>query len=247
MNIKTKSKVKTLEELEEICRDLRERNKKIVHCHGVFDLLHVGHIKHFEEAASFGDILVVTITEDQFVNKGPHRPAFTSNLRLDFLASIEVIDYVAVSTQPQSIYAIKTICPHFYVKGADYKNMEKDLTGGIYREKTAVEAGGGQLVFTDDIVFSSSQLINRYISSFPKEVNDYLSCFSQRHPQQEIFSYFPKIKALKVLVLGESIIDIYQYCRRSNNFGFHASQIRSLSTAKWLFKRVSSFLSKASL
>ena len=83
-------KIKTLEELKVIIADLKSKGKKIVHCHGVFDLLHIGHIKHFEEARTFGDILMVTITMDEFVRKGPDRPAFTTSLRLEALAALEV-------------------------------------------------------------------------------------------------------------------------------------------------------------
>ena len=76
-------KIKTLEMLQQITADIKSTGKKIVHCHGVFDLLHIGHIKHFEEARSFGDALVVTITPDEFVNKGPNHPAFTTELALN--------------------------------------------------------------------------------------------------------------------------------------------------------------------
>ena len=90
-----KNKNKSLEELKTIFSKLRKKRKKIVHCHGVFDLLHLGHIRHFEEAKTFGDILIVTITPDEFVHKGPNRPAFTTGLRLEALAALESIDFVA--------------------------------------------------------------------------------------------------------------------------------------------------------
>ena len=65
-----------------IFTNLRKRNKKVVLCHGVFDLLHYGHISHFEQAKKFGDILVVSVTPDNYVNKGPSRPAFNENIRM---------------------------------------------------------------------------------------------------------------------------------------------------------------------
>ena len=80
-------KIKTLEELQKITAKLKSTGKKVVHCHGVFDLLHIGHIKHFEEARTLGDTLIVTITPDEFVNKGPNRPAFTTALRLEALSN----------------------------------------------------------------------------------------------------------------------------------------------------------------
>ena len=82
-----KEKIKTLEELQQIIADLKSKIKKIVHCHGVFDLLHSGHIKHFEEVRKFGYVLVVTITPDEHVHKGANRPAFTAVLRLEALAA----------------------------------------------------------------------------------------------------------------------------------------------------------------
>ena len=71
-----KNKIISIDEAKKLFSQLRSKGNKIVQCHGVFDLLHVGHLKHFREARTFGDILVVTITPDEFVNKGPGRPAF---------------------------------------------------------------------------------------------------------------------------------------------------------------------------
>ena len=84
----TGNKIKGLEELATALAALRAAGKKIVHCHGVFDLLHIGHIKHLEAARQYGDVLIVTLTPDRFVNKGPHRPAFPERLRAEALASL---------------------------------------------------------------------------------------------------------------------------------------------------------------
>ena len=69
-------KVVMLEKLGKIFEDLRSEGKKIVHCHGCFDLMHPGHIKYFQAAKKMGDILVVTVTPDTYVDKGPDRPVF---------------------------------------------------------------------------------------------------------------------------------------------------------------------------
>lgn len=89
-------KIKKIEELAEILETLRSQGKKIVHCHGVFDLLHIGHIRYFEQAKRMGDVLAVTITTDRYVDKGPHRPAFPDALRAEAIASLNAVDYVAV-------------------------------------------------------------------------------------------------------------------------------------------------------
>ena len=96
------------------------KNKKVVLCHGVFDLLHLGHIKYFKSAKKFGDVLVVSVTSDRFVNKGPGRPVFNLKQRTQFLSEINCIDYVCVSEDSTAVKIINKIKPNFYCKGPDY-------------------------------------------------------------------------------------------------------------------------------
>lgn len=205
-------KIKELDELAACVKALKAEGKKIVQCHGVFDLLHLGHIRHFEEAKTMGDVLVVTLTRDEHVNKGPHRPAFPHDMRAEAVAALGVVDYVAINCWPLSVETIKLLQPDIYVKGPDYKAAESDITGGIVPEQDAVRAVGGEIRFTDDIVFSSSNLLNRHFSSFPTEVNGYLEEFRQRHTLEEVVEYVGSLRTLKVLVVGESILDEYVYC-----------------------------------
>ncbi len=107
-----KRKIKYLEELAPIIANLKSTGKKIVHCHGVFDLLHIGHIKHFEEAKTFGEVLVVSITPDEFVNKGPGRPAFTTSLRLESIAAAQSVESIGNSSPVNKVKLLKTIS-HF--------------------------------------------------------------------------------------------------------------------------------------
>ncbi|MBM3708107.1 MAG: adenylyltransferase/cytidyltransferase family protein [Actinobacteria bacterium] len=113
MDIKPEGKIKNLGDLEQILSALKADNKKIVHCHGVFDLVHLGHIRYFNLAKKEGDILVVTLTSDKYVKRGPGRPIFNENLRAEMLASISIIDYVAIIDFPTSIEAIKILKPNF--------------------------------------------------------------------------------------------------------------------------------------
>ena len=91
------NKIKSLQGLAGVLETARSDGKIVVQCHGVFDLLHIGHIRHFEQAKACGDVLVVTITSDDYVNKGPGRPAFNENLRTEAVASLGCVDYVAVN------------------------------------------------------------------------------------------------------------------------------------------------------
>ena len=96
-------------------------------------------LKNFQKAKNLGDILIVTLTPDKFVNKGPNRPIFNSNLRLEALASLECIDYLAVNKWETAIETIKCLKPSYYCKGPDYKNKKKDVTKKIFEEEKTVK------------------------------------------------------------------------------------------------------------
>jgi len=159
--IKTQSKILTRSELAAKAGDFRARGLVVVQAHGTFDLLHLGHVRHLEAARELGDVLVVTITADRFVNKGPGRPVFTEALRAEMLAALHFVTYVAIAEAPDAIDAINAIKPDIYAKGSDYQNPDGDVTGKIALERKAVEAYGGTVRFTDEITFSSTELINR--------------------------------------------------------------------------------------
>lgn len=159
-----------------------------------------------------GDLLVVTLTRDEHVNKGPHRPAFSQELRAEAIAALNVVDYVAINRWPLSVETIKLLRPDIYIKGSDYRVAEKDVTGGIIPETDAVESVGGEIRFTEDITFSSSALLNRHFSAFPVEVDQYLEDFRRRHSVDEVLEWLERASALNPLVVGEAIIDEYVLC-----------------------------------
>src|SRR5437764_678277 len=142
----TGNKIKRIDELAKALASFRADGKKIVHCHGVFDLLHIGHIKHLEAARNLGDALVVTITPDRFVNKGPHRPAFPERLRAEALASLACVDFVGINEWPTAVELIQRLKPNFFVKGVAREAGKRDHTDAIQREQDAVKAAGGELV-----------------------------------------------------------------------------------------------------
>lgn len=206
------TKIFSLQALSEELDRQRALKKKIVHCHGVFDLLHVGHIRHFTEAKAMGDLLVVTLTEDQHVNKGPHRPAFPQDLRAEVVAALDVVDYVAINRWPTAVKAIKLLKPHIYAKGPDYKEASKDVTGGIGLEEEAVRGVGGEVRFTEDMTFSSSKLLNRHMPQFDGPVAGFLERLRERHSGADVAAIIDSLRGLKVLVVGETILDEYVYC-----------------------------------
>lgn len=208
---RTAQKIKALQEIAEVLEKDRKNGLKIVHCHGVFDLLHPGHIRHFKAAKSRGDKLIVSLTPDRFVNKGPGRPAFTESLRLESIAALQDVDYVVLNDSPDAVSVIKKIKPSVYVKGSEYSDHAADVTGKISEEVRAVESAGGEIYYTDDIVFSSSSLLNRYFDSVPPEVTHFLNGLKARYSAADIIKKIEALSDLKVLVVGDAIIDEYQF------------------------------------
>ena len=185
----TGNKIKRIDDLAKTLEPLRAGGKKIVHCHGVFDLLHIGHIKHLEAARKLGDVLVVTLTPDRFVNKGPHRPAFPERLRAEALASLVCVDFVAINEWPTAVETIGRLRPNYYVKGVVREAGKRDHTNAIDLEGNAVKAAGGELVLTDEETFSASTLINRFMDVFSAETKTFLEQFRAKHPPEEIVGY----------------------------------------------------------
>ncbi|RMG72718.1 MAG: hypothetical protein D6722_04925 [Bacteroidetes bacterium] len=207
----SRTKIVGLQELARIIEKEKAAGHKVAHCHGCFDLLHLGHIKHFEAARKAGDMLVVTLTPDRFVNKGPGRPAFNEQMRLETIASLQVVDYVALSEWPTAIDLLTLIKPTYYVKGSDYKNFEEDLTGNIRKEVEAVRSVGGDIYFTDEITFSSSNLINAHFSPYSETAQEYLYALRQERKASEIVEIIEGLSDIRVLVIGDTIIDEYHY------------------------------------
>ena len=119
------------------------KNNQIVLCHGTFDLLH-GHIKHFSEAKQFGDILIVSVTADDYVQKGPNRPVFNLSYRMEALSALDN-DYVVPSNSLNAVNNLKEIKPKIYCKGPDYLKNKDDITKQIYKEIKYLKSFGGKI------------------------------------------------------------------------------------------------------
>ena len=141
-------KIVTVAELKKLIQ-----GRKIALAHGVFDVFHIGHLKHLEVAKQNADILIVSITSDRYVRKGPSRPYFSENIRAEFLSSIEIVDFIIINDDVTSINLINTIKPDIYVKGKDYQNPSKDITGNISLEKKQLKKWGKNLNYRRNRVF----------------------------------------------------------------------------------------------
>lgn len=207
------AKVLTLEEAGQIAANLKAEGKRVVLCHGVFDLLHIGHIQHFEESKALGDALVVTVTPDRYVNKGPHRPAFPEALRAETIASLGVVDYVAINRWPTAAETLRIIHPDVYCKGVEYKERQVDAEQNLLPEMGVTHELGIEVAFTGgDVVFSSSELLNRHFSGNSPEADAWLENLRTRYSSEDVIRWLDTLSQQRVLVVGEAIVDEYVYC-----------------------------------
>ena len=196
----------------EVIQQLKKEGKTIVLCHGVFDLVHPGHIIHFQEAKKLGDILVVSVTAAKYVRKGPGRPYFDDEMRLKFLEAIACIDYVMLSEGYTVDDIVEAIKPDFYVKGKEYAKPEDDITGKIDSEADLVRRHGGDIAYTAGQVFSSTRLINHALPVFSPDVKAFMEGFHQEYGMEDMKKYTERMRGLKVLVVGDVIVDEYIFC-----------------------------------
>ena len=192
-------------------KNLKKKNYKIGLAHGVFDLVHAGHILHFEECKKYCDILIVSVTDDKFISKGPGRPYFSVTERIRFLKSIKFIDHVIVNSEFTPINLIKNLKPNFYFKGNDYVNFSKDLTGNIIKEKKEVKKNGGEIIFTKSKLKSSSSILNNEFKILDDDIKKILKSIDKEKIINFLNEKINKKPSEKILILGEAILDKYTY------------------------------------
>ena len=213
------TKVLSLDELEKKVDELRQEGKRVVMCHGAFDLMHNGHIRHLQRTKDEGDALVVTLTGDAYIMKGPGRPVFSEKLRAETIAALACVDFVAINYEHAAIKAIKRLRPHVYGKGSEYRTASDDLTGNIGLEQQAVEDGGGEIFYTDEITFSSSTLLNEHFGVHSPQTKEYLQTFRTKYGAKDLIDMVKELGRLKVLVVGDAIIDQYHYIKALGQVG----------------------------
>lgn len=192
---------------------LRASGRKVVQSHGVFDLIHPGHILHLEEARGLGDALVVTLTADQYVDKGPGRPYFNEQLRIRSLAALACVDHVILVPHPGPIAAIECVRPDFYCKGKEYEDPAMDVTGILREERAAVERHGGRMQFVGPIKYSSTRLLNQYFDHLTGPLRGFCTALAAECTRRDFHTAVESLRDLKVLVVGDTIFDRYAYVK----------------------------------
>lgn len=206
-------KIISFAEAPALFQKLSQQGKRIVQCHGTFDLLHPGHIVHLEEAAKLGDVLVVTVTDEKHVNKGPGRPYFNDALRARTLAALSCVHHVVLVPFPAAVEAIDAVRPHVYCKGTEYADAGRDVTGNIQGDVATVQKHGGEIRYLGDIVFSSTRLINRHFQNGNPEVAEFCGRLAARVSPQNLLEAVNGFSQLRVLVVGDTIFDRYSFLK----------------------------------
>jgi rfaE bifunctional protein nucleotidyltransferase chain/domain len=212
---KLSDKIVTGGHLARIAEKCRKSGGKTVLCFGAFDLIHPGHIRFLKAAKRYGDILIVAIPADRFVNKGPGRPIFRQELRAEVLSAFAAVDYVTVVDGPSAAGIIASVRPDFYVKGHETDSLlSVPEPAAAPDDERALAEAGGKLVKTDDEVsFSSSKLIESNLDVYPAKTKAYLEVLKRKYSADQVLATLKTLKPLKILILGEAIIDQYYYCR----------------------------------
>lgn len=202
-------KIKTREELREILGPW-PHVKSVVMCHGVFDLVHPGHLRHLSHAKSKADILIASLTCDAHISKSNFRPFVPEELRALNLAALEVVDYVVIDYNVTPVEAIMDLKPNLFAKGYEYQ--ANGVNPRTSEEIEALKTYGGEVVFTPgDVVYSSSAFIE---SSPPNLSNEKLAILmaSEDITFDSLRRVLDQFGGTTVHVLGDTIVDTYVYC-----------------------------------
>ena len=205
----TTTKLLPFKEAADHCARLRAAGIRIVQCHGTFDLVHPGHIIHFEEARALGDVLIVTVTSGAYVNKGPGRPYFNDQMRTKWLTALACVDHVIVVPYAAAVEAIECVRPHLYCKGREYADVASDVTSNILDDVSTVRRCGGEVAYVGSVVFSSSRLLNQHFDPHPAEVKEFCRQVSQACPPDDFRRLVEDFAELRVLIVGDIIFDRY--------------------------------------
>jgi len=159
--------VYSLEELARVVHKAKAAGKVVGLCHGCFDILHIGHVRHLTAAKEQCDLLFVSVTGDRFINKGPDRPIIPQEERAEVLDSLRVVDGVVINQAPTSVEMLTLVQPNYYFKGQEYMASTE---ASFLNEKAAGAQVGVEVRHTFEKVCSSSKIIYAIRKPAPSDI-----------------------------------------------------------------------------
>jgi rfaE bifunctional protein nucleotidyltransferase chain/domain len=216
--LRTDRKVLSLDDLTRLRAEAREAGLSVVQCHGCFDIVHPGHIRHLQFAAKQGDLLLVTITGDAAMRKGTGRPLIPQELRAENLAALDCVDWVHIDEHPTAAALLEHSRPDVYIKGAEYEHAGD---ARLDRERAVVEKHGGRIVFSSgDVVFSSTALIAALQQTADPLHRRIVELTEQHDLRPETLEpMISGFRGMRVVVVGQAITDTYILCDRPDVSG----------------------------
>ncbi|MCX6122164.1 MAG: PfkB family carbohydrate kinase [Ignavibacteriales bacterium] len=203
---KYRYKLKTFSELIDLIGTF-PRQKKVILCHGVFDVVHPGHVRHLAYAKTKADILIASITSDRYIKKGIYRPHIPEGLRALNLAAFEMVDYVMIDDQETPLRTLVELKPDFFAKGFEYTST--GLPPATQEEADIVESYGGQMIFTPgDVVYSSSKFLNLSLPQVQLE-KLLILMHANEITFEDLRQTIQKLSNYHVHVVGDTIVDSY--------------------------------------
>lgn len=201
-------KIKSVEELGRII-GARPRKKTVVMCHGTFDLVHPGHLRHLHYAKTKGDVLVVSLTCDEHITKASFRPFVPQELRAINLAALEMVDFVIIDKNETPLVNLARLQPDYFAKGYEYQ--EGGMHPKTQQEHEVISSYGGEILFTPgDIVYSSSAIIEAKPPNLAVE-KLMLLMEAENISFDRLRKALELSEGLKVHVVGDTIVDSLTY------------------------------------
>lgn len=204
-------KIVDLPDLLRTRRIAAEDRRTVVLCHGCFDIVHPGHVRYLHFARQQGDLLIVSMTSDAAIDKGPLRPYIPQELRAENLAALECVDFVYIDPHPTAALLLETVKPDIYIKGGEYETSQDPR---FLRERATVESYGGRIVFSNgQPVFSSSYIIS-HMSDEQSLAAARLAAVCRRHQIgfANLSSIVERFAGRRVVVVGDLMADTYVHC-----------------------------------
>jgi len=190
----------------------RSQGETVVHTHGVFDLIHPGTIAHLSEAKRQGDMLVVTVIRDKDVRRGPGRPIFSDENRAKTVAALGMVDYVCIVDDETPYECVQILNPDIFARGQPNTERDQLIHKKIFEEERELYFGKSRIIETTGFSFSSTNFLANLQDFYPEGTVEFLRDFKKRYSFNDIARRLDEAQKLKVLLIGDSIVDEYHYC-----------------------------------